>query len=122
MTSGTVVEAKLTVDGEPRELPPEWETNLLRIGQEVLTNALRHAHPTEFHLRLIFDEHEISLHLRDNGCGFDPVENHEGFGLQGIRERTESMGGNISILSGKGKGTSISVVLPFGPLPQTQPG
>jgi PAS domain S-box-containing protein len=122
MTSGTVVDAKLTVDGEPRDLPPEWETNLLRIGQEVLTNALRHAHPTEFHLRLIFETHEISLHLRDNGCGFDPMQRHEGFGLQGIRERTESMGGNISILSGKGKGTSISVVLPIEPLLQTQPG
>jgi signal transduction histidine kinase len=114
MTSGTVVEAKLTVDGEPRDLPPEWENNLLRIGQEVLTNALRHAHPTEFHMRLLFDAHEISLHLRDNGCGFDPMQRHEGFGLQGIRERTEGMGGKISILSGKDKGTSISVVLPMG--------
>ena len=122
MTSGTAVEAKLAVDGEPRELPPEWENNLLRIGQEVLTNALRHAHPTEFHVRLLFDASEISLHLRDNGCGFDPMERHEGFGLQGIRERTESMGGKITIASAQGQGTSISIVLPIGTTPQAQQG
>jgi len=112
MTSGTAVEAKLTVDGEARELPPEWENNLLRIGQEVLTNALRHAHPTEFHARLLFDANEISLHLRDNGCGFDPAESHEGFGLQGIRERTESMGGKFTMISTTGQGTSMAIVLP----------
>jgi PAS domain S-box-containing protein len=114
MSSGTAVEAKLTVGGEARELPPEWENNLLRIGQEVLTNALRHAHPTEFHARLLFDPDEISLHLRDNGRGFDPAESHEGFGLHGIRERTESMGGKFTIVSAKGQGTSISIVLPIG--------
>jgi PAS domain S-box-containing protein len=121
MTSGTPVEAKLTVEGEPPQLPPEWENNLLRIGQEVLTNALRHARPTEFQARLLFAADQISLHLRDNGDGFDPMERHEGFGLQGIRERTESMGGQFSISSGKGKGTSIAIVLPFGTLPQTPP-
>ena len=117
MTSGTLVEAKLSVEGDVRELPSEWENNLLRIGQEVLTNALRHACPTEFQARLLFTPHEVGLCLRDNGCGFDPTEHHEGFGLQGIRERTEKMGGKFSIRSTKGAGTSISILLPTTEIP-----
>jgi signal transduction histidine kinase len=58
--------------------------------------------------------------VRDNGCGFDPAESHEGFGLQGIRERTESMGGKFTIVSAKGQGASISIVLPIGATSQAQ--
>ncbi len=112
MTADTPVAAKLIVDGEPRQLPEEWENNLLRIGQEVLTNAVRHSQATEFHGRLTFDIHGVSLHLRDNGTGFDTGKKCEGLGLQGIRERAETMGGKLAISSEKGKGTSISIVLP----------
>jgi PAS domain S-box-containing protein len=113
MTFGTPIAADLTLDGEPRQIPQEWENNLLRIGQEVLTNALRHSQATEFHCRLSFCSEEVSLHLRDNGIGFDPDGQHEGFGLQGIRERADTMAGKLAILSEKGKGVSISIVLPF---------
>ena len=88
---------------------------MLRIGQEVLTNALRHSQATEFFGRLSFDRREVSLHLRDNGIGFDPGEQHEGFGLQGIRERAETMAGKLAIQSQKGRGASISIVLPVDP-------
>src|SRR5439155_284149 len=68
MTRGTTVHAKFTLQGEPRELPAEWEANILRIGQEVLTNVLRHARANEFKVLLVFDSSEIRLELRDNGC------------------------------------------------------
>jgi len=113
MTGGTTVQAEFTLRGQPRELPAEWEANILRIGQEVLTNVLRHARASEFKVLLGFDRREIRLDLCDNGCGFDPRRRHEGFGLQGMRERAEGMGGQISIQSGEGKGTVISIVLPF---------
>ena len=112
MTSGTTVHAEFTLQGEQQKLPPEWETNLLRIGQEVLTNVLRHARASEFNVLLVFDGREIRLDLRDNGCGFDPQRRHEGFGLQGMRERAEGMGGQLTIQSAAGKGTAISIVLP----------
>src|SRR2546425_2761699 len=112
MTQGTTVHAKFNLQGKRRKLPPEWETNLLRIGQEVLTNVLRHAQAGEFKVLLVFDRREIRLDLRDNGCGFDPQRRHEGFGLQGIRERAEGMGGQLTIQSAAGKGTAISIVLP----------
>ncbi len=112
MTRGTTVHAKFTLQGKRRKLPPEWETNLLRIGQEVLTNVLRHARASEFKVLLVFDSTEIRLDLRDNGCGFDSQRKHEGFGLQGMRERAEGMGGQLTIQSAAGKGTAISIVLP----------
>jgi len=113
MTSGTTVKAEFTLQGEQQKLPPELEANLLRIGQEVLTNVLRHAQAGEFKVLLVFDSREIRLDLRDNGCGFDPKRRHEGFGLQGMRERAEGMGGQLSIQSAEGKGTAISIVLPL---------
>ena len=113
MTTGTTMEAKLSLQGEPRKLPPELETNLLRIGQEVLTNALRHARASQFGALLVFETRQIRLDLRDNGHGFDPAKNHEGFGLQGMRERAEDMDGRFSIESSQGNGTVISIVLPL---------
>ena len=113
MTRGTTVHAEFTLQGNQQKLPPEWEANLLRIGQEVLTNVLRHARASEFNVLLVFDSREIRLNLRDDGCGFDPKRRHEGFGLQGMRERAEGMGGQLSIESANGKGTMISIVLPL---------
>src|SRR5258706_13468348 len=112
MTGGTTVRAEFTLRGHPRELSAEWEANILRIGQEALTNVLRHARASEFKVLLAFDSSEIRLELRDNGCGFDPQRKHEGFGLQGMRERAEGMGGRLTIQSAPGKGTAISIVLP----------
>ena len=117
MTADTAVRAKFDVTGNARELPHEWDENLLRIGQEVLTNALRHAQARNFNARLAFEDAQICLTLSDDGQGFDPAARHEGFGLQGIRERVETMGGRLSIQSTHRQGTTISIVLP---LPKTQ--
>src|SRR2546425_5963207 len=113
MTGGTTVRAEFTLRGHPRELSAEWEANILRIGQEVLTNVLRHARASEFKVLLAFDSREIRLEMCDNGCSFDPGRRHEGFGLQGMRERAEGMGGRLTIQSAAGKATAISIVLPI---------
>lgn len=113
MTTGMPMKATLALEGEPAGLPAEWETNLLRIGQEVLTNAIRHARSSQFHALIAFDSHEIRMNLRDNGRGFDTAKKHEGFGIQGMRERVQGMGGRLSIQSEEGKGTMVSIVLPL---------
>ena len=112
-TAGTPVLAEFIVQGKPRELPMEWDENLLRIGQEVLTNVLRHAQASKFNAQLAFDDGEIRLNLRDNGSGFDPAGRHDGFGLQGMRERVKGMGGQLTIQSAKGEGTAVSIILPL---------
>ena len=113
MTAGTAVTPEFTVRGEPAELPPDWEDNLLRIGQEALTNVLRHSQATKFKVSLMFYTKEIRLKLSDNGSGFEPTERHEGFGLRGMKERAEAMGGELLIQSAKGEGTLTSIVLPL---------
>jgi PAS domain S-box-containing protein len=119
MTTGTGVQADFNVRGQPPELPPEWEENLLRIGQEVLTNVLRHARASKFNASLVFDQQAIRLDLSDNGQGFDPAGRHDGFGLQGMKERVETMGGRLSIQSANGGGTAISILLPLAHIPDT---
>jgi signal transduction histidine kinase len=113
MTTGTGMQTVFAVDGAPQAIPPEWEENLLRIGQEVLTNALRHAQATEFKSQLVFDPLEIRFELKDNGRGFDVAGRHDGFGLQGMRERVESMGGHFTVESAPNSGTSVLIILPL---------
>jgi signal transduction histidine kinase len=112
-TEGTAMRAEFAVRGKPRALPPEWDENLLRIGQEVLTNALRHAHAGEFKARLVFGPGEIRLELNDNGRGFDPAAKYDGFGLVGMRERVEGMGGRLAVQSATGAGTAVVIALPL---------
>ena len=111
MGDGTGLQAEMSLRGVPRKLPSRCEENILRICQEVLTNALRHAQATHFVARLIFSPAAVRLHLHDDGRGFDPDESHDGFGLTGIQERVEGMGGQLAIRSEAGRGTVISIRL-----------
>src|SRR5437899_150697 len=113
MTAGTTLRATFSLKGDPRPLPAEWEESLLHIGQEVLTNALRHARATEFHSELVIGPNEVRLVLRDNGQGFDSGIKHDGFGLIGIEERVESMGGRITVQSPIDKGTAVLIIVPL---------
>jgi len=112
MTTGMTMKAKLILQGEPRKLPAEWETNLLRIGQEVLTNAIRHAEASKFDALLDFGSRELRFKFCDNGRGFDSRKENEGYGIHGMRERVQGMGGEFLIQTAEGKGTTISIVLP----------
>lgn len=112
-TAGTALRVKFTVRGQPRALPPDWDENVLRIGQEVLTNALRHAHANQFDAQLEFTPDELRLEFKDNGRGFDLTAKHEGFGLLGIRERAELLGGKLFSKSTAEDGTAFLIVLPL---------
>ena len=87
--------------------------NAFRIGQEALTNALKYAHADNFETQLTCNAQELRLELRDDGDGFATKDRHDGFGLAGMRERVEQMGGELKIASAPGKGTKLSVVLPL---------
>jgi len=112
-TAGTALHTTFNLRGKLRNLPQYWQENLLHIGQEALTNSLKYAHPRNFETRLIFNTKELRLELRDDGDGFKVNAQHDGFGLAGMRERVEQMGGNLTITSRREKGTKIVVTLPY---------
>jgi len=114
-TAGTAIHTTFDLRGKLRQLPLAWQENLLHIGQEALTNALKYARPRSFETRLIFNTRELRLELRDDGGGFRVKDRHDGFGLAGMRERVEHMGGKLKINSVRGKGTKVAVTLPYPP-------
>ena len=111
-TVGTTIVTEFQLVGTPCELSEACQENLLRIGQEALTNTLKHARATQFKSRLSFGEQETRLELEDNGAGFEIHDRHDGFGLAGMHERVAQMGGKITVTSTPGAGTKILVVLP----------
>jgi PAS domain S-box-containing protein len=111
-TVGTALHATFEAKGKIPELPQPWQENLLRIGQEALTNALKYAHARRFETRLSYKAKQLRLELRDDGDGFKVKDRHDGVGLRGMQERVEQMGGELEITSARGKGTKITVLLP----------
>lgn len=111
-TNGTPLQTTFRRTGQPYELRPFWQEQLLHIGQEALTNTLKHARASRFETRLSFDEHDVSLEFKDNGAGFQLDEPHDGSGLRGMRERVQRIGATLDVRSGIGEGTTIRVVLP----------
>jgi signal transduction histidine kinase len=115
LTEGTDLRTKLSVQGSTHELSADAEASILRIGQEVLTNAVRHARATQFEARLVSSDEMFSLEMRDDGCGFDSRRQYAGFGLRGIAERADEIGARLEVDSTPGAGTRITVSLPLRP-------
>ncbi|MEA5628147.1 PAS domain S-box protein [Nostoc sp. UHCC 0251] len=101
------------IEGAVYSLPTEVESNLLRIGQEALTNAIRHANADEIRVKLIYDRDQFCLRVRDNGQGFGvgSIPASEGFGLLGMSERAERIGAQLTIRSQPGEGTEMIVTV-----------
>ncbi|MHC5599095.1 MAG: sensor histidine kinase [Nostoc sp.] len=100
----------------PYTLPPEVNTALYRIVQESLTNICKHAQATSVTVGLLAHAGMIHLSIEDNGKGFNPTQNTTGFGLQGMRERSVALGGQLNLHSQLGTGCCISVSLPLSKL------
>jgi signal transduction histidine kinase len=113
-TRETDLQASVQIRGTPWTLPADWQEHLLRMAREALTNTLKHAHARRFEARLNFEPHELRVELWDDGIGFDPTIRNGGFGLMGMNERVETMGGRLILRTAAGQGTAISVVLPCG--------
>jgi signal transduction histidine kinase len=114
-TEGTAVAVEVSQTGEPQPLSELQEENLLRIGQEALTNAIKHSKSERMEIHLDFSPGLLVLRIRDFGIGFSPDHVHgpaEGhFGLSGMLERAQRIGGSLEIHSTPGAGTLIEATL-----------
>lgn len=115
LTADTDVQSVVQVTGAFRPLPAEIENNLLRIGQEAINNAVRHAGAQRILVDLNFETAAVRLSVRDDGRGFEVgTEQTDGhFGLIGMRERAAQIGGKLSINSKEGAGTEVIIEVPI---------
>jgi signal transduction histidine kinase len=101
---------KLDIDLDLGDFPVDVQQSVYRIAQETLVNVADHAQAQNVQVELKRDRECIQLIIRDDGCGFDPgsSEHKNQYGLLGMRERAEMIGGELSVESQIGKGTQIS--------------
>jgi signal transduction histidine kinase len=107
-SNGIVTE--FTIAGEPQLLEHKVALALYRAAQEGLTNVRRHARASRVDVRLDFQPGEVRLQVRDNGVGASETDG--GFGLLGIRERMQLLGGRSEISTGVGKGFCLTASVP----------
>lgn len=115
MTAGKQIKVDFTQRGKLRPLSPETEVHLLRIGEEALTNALRHAQASRVWIELAFNRNATRLSVRDNGRGFKAPtsSSNGGFGQVSLRERAKQIGAKITVKSEPGSGTRVVAVIPM---------
>ncbi|MDT5156216.1 MAG: hypothetical protein QOH51_573 [Acidobacteriota bacterium] len=117
LTADSNVETQFQVSGTFRPLSQQIENNLLRIGQEAVGNAVRHARARTISVNLIYDASSVRLSVKDDGQGFDPRPHSNGadghFGIVGMRERAEEMGGTTHISGSAGVGSEVLVSVPI---------
>lgn len=108
-------EVRIDVSGRPLPLPPATKHHLLRIAQEAITNAVRHAAARTIVITLAYEPAGVTLSVTDDGNGFVPNRVLSGgighFGLRGLRGRAAKIGGELHIESTPGHGTTVRVTV-----------
>ncbi len=111
------VDMHLQVEGQEVALAPGCVHHLVCIGQEAVTNALRHALPSIISVRLQYHTDWLSLSVKDDGCGFRAADKlaamHGHFGIPVMEERARKLGGSLRVETAAGQGTEILVHVPF---------
>ncbi len=110
--SRTDIQADVYIENE-RRLSLNTEQAIYRVIQESLSNVSRHSHATRVEVSLIYKQDLVVVIIADNGCGFDQEIKPTGVGLRSIRERIESLGGVVEIVSLPDCGTHLTVNLPI---------
>jgi signal transduction histidine kinase len=115
IAGGSSTKVYLQVKGTYRPVSPKIEEELLRIGQEAVANAVRHASATRIDVQLVYESARVSLRVEDDGRGFTPAtDGPEGhYGIRGMQERACEIDAALSLESTVGEGTRVSVEAPL---------
>jgi signal transduction histidine kinase len=110
------IEATLDVHGDEIPIAPGAVHHLVCIGQEAVTNAMRHADASAIQIALRYESDSLSLSIRDNGRGFQTSSTairtgH--FGIPVMEERARKLGGTLRLNSAEGSGTEVAVTVSF---------
>jgi len=116
-TSEPLPTVHVRVEGTPRPLNPVVRDEAYRIVAEGMRNAIRHAKARRIEVEIRYDERQLRLRIRDDGAGIDPAilesEHKAGhWGLRGMRERAEFVGGTLELWSQVGTGTEVELNIP----------
>ncbi len=112
------IQARLETSGSPQGLPPDLEVVIYRIVQEALQNVRKHAQAGTVTVRARFTPQEVEISVADDGVGFAVPETATdlaslgSFGLLGIEERVQLLGGRLEVVSQPGQGTTVRCFLP----------
>ena len=113
VTKRAGLKLQFQVLGTYRALPENIERELLKIGQEAVTNVVRHAQARQVRIDLAYEDKKVRLRVADDGRGFEGVVNSSGvgghFGLRGMRERAAQIGAELNVKSRPGEGTEVDV-------------
>jgi len=111
----TEIKSELDIEPEMVELDVDRSIALFRIFQEALNNVKRHSKATKVKVRLAEKKDKLELTIKDNGEGINEEKMHDSksYGLMGMKERTEFLGGELNIKGVPGKGTTVIVIIPF---------
>jgi signal transduction histidine kinase len=107
------LETEFTDRLDGQRLGQTTEQELFRVAQEALNNILKHAHATRVGIDLEVSETAVTVEITDNGIGFTPeLDGAGGFGLEGMRQRIDRLGGTLRIESRPGNGTRVQACIP----------
>lgn len=112
IATGSKLHVVVETGGVKRRLPYDVEVSLLRIAQEAITNAIRHSGGSRILLELRYEERQVRLSVKDDGKGLGVPVREGHYGLLGMQERAENLGGSFSAKSRPDGGTEIEVIVP----------
>ena len=105
-------ETSLVADFELSDLPKDQKLVLIRVIQESLNNAIKHASPDNIQITLHENGHGRQIFIKDDGKGFDTSQGSRGSGMFNLKKRMETIGGEFELVSSVGNGTEITLTLP----------